>query len=165
MNNQNESMEIRRPNRTRHNYKQSIRATPEAVFPLLCPVRERDWEPGWNPDWVISNSGVAEKNCIFQTAAEPSPAIWVITLHDPQNHRVEMIKVTPGHTVGKLEISLIEDGNGGTQARVAYEFTSLGPAGDLFMQEFTGDWYKQFMRQWEEAMNHYLVQGEIIGRT
>lgn len=162
MNNQNQSTEIKRPNRTRHSFTQSIQGKPDAVFPLLCPVRELDWAPGWNLDWVISNSGVAEKNCIFQTPSETSAAIWVVTQHDPENHHVEMIKVTPGHTVGKLEISLADDGNDGTKAKIAYEFTSLGPAGDSFLEEFTGDWYRNFMQHWEEAMNHYLLTGEII---
>lgn len=162
MNMKSKSPDVKQPNHTRHSYTQSIQGTPDKVFPLLCPVRELDWVPGWNPDWVISNSGVVEKNCIFQTPAQPIPAIWVVTLHDSKRFEVEMIKVTPGHTVGKLEVSLKGEGNGNTKAQVAYEFTSLGPDGDAFMDQFTETWYRNFMRDWESAMNHYLLSGEIM---
>jgi len=30
------------------------------VFPLLCPVLELKWAPGWMPEMVISQSGVVE---------------------------------------------------------------------------------------------------------
>jgi hypothetical protein len=30
------------------------------------------------------------------------------------------------------------------------------------MEEFTENWYKNFMIEWERAMNHYLKTGGII---
>jgi hypothetical protein len=33
--------------RITHEYTQNNVAPPEKVFPLLCPVREADWVPGW----------------------------------------------------------------------------------------------------------------------
>jgi hypothetical protein len=36
-----------RGKRVVHEYKQHNVAPPEKVFPLLCPVREGDWAPGW----------------------------------------------------------------------------------------------------------------------
>jgi hypothetical protein len=36
-----------------------VAAPPDRVFPLLCPVRERDWLEGWEADMVYSASGVA----------------------------------------------------------------------------------------------------------
>lgn len=129
-------------------------------------MRETDWIPGWTADWVISNSGVAEQNCIFQTPPGPgaggTASIWVITRHDADAFEVEMIKVTPGHTVGKLQISLSAHGKTGTHATIAYEFTSLGPPGDTYLEGFTAQWYEQFMQVWEEQMNYYLETGELI---
>jgi hypothetical protein len=64
--------------------------------------------------------------------------------------------------VGKLEVELESDGSGGTKATVSYEFTSLGPAGDAFLEEISEEWYKNFMRNWERAMNHYLATGNLL---
>jgi hypothetical protein len=154
---------VKKPYRVRHCYTQSINAAPDQVFPLLCPVRELDWVPGWRPDWVISESGVGEPGCVFQTPGEgnTAPATWVVTEHHPESWHVEMIKVIPGHTVMKLEARLEDDGCGGTRATVAYTYTATGPEGEPFVDDRTGEWYERFMRGWEAAMNHYLATGEM----
>ena len=155
-------MKIVRPKRIRHSYTQTLIAPPERVFPLLCPVREIEWVPDWDPDLVLSNSGVAEADCVFVTPGSPSKAIWVITHYDPEGFRLEMIKVVPNHTVSKLEIALTPDGTDGTTAEVAYAYTSLGPEGDAFLDELTEEWYQGFMEEWENALNHYLSTREKI---
>ncbi len=33
--------------RVSHEYTQTNDAPPDEVFPLLCPVRESEWVPGW----------------------------------------------------------------------------------------------------------------------
>ena len=39
----------------------------DEVFPLLCPVRERDWLDGWEFRMIHSSSGLIEKDCVFAT--------------------------------------------------------------------------------------------------
>ena len=152
-------MQVSSPNRVKHSYTQSLAAHPDKVFPLLCPVREADWVPDWDPVLVLSNSGVAEKDCIFVTRDTSKESIWVITEFEPKNHKLEMIKVTPGHTVAKLEIHLSPAGDNRTAAEIAYTYPALGPEGDEFLNEFTAQWYKTFMQNWERAINHYLSTG------
>ena len=159
MSRQEEFSGIQRPNRVKHAYTQSVSGTPDQVFPLLCPIREHDWAPGWSTDWVLSTSGLVEQECMFQTPRPTNAkaaSIWIVTRHVPAAFEVEMYKVTPGHTVGKLEISLTAEGSTGTSALISYEFTSLGPDGDTFLAEFTAEWYERFMQGWETAINHYL---------
>ncbi len=155
-------MEVVKPRRIRRTYTQSLAAPPSGVFLLLCPVREEDWVPDWRPELVISASGVAEEDCMFVTPGDPANAIWIVTHHDLAAFELTMYKVTPGHTVGRLDIVLERDGNGGTKAEVSYEYTSLGPAGDAFLEDFTEEWYRGFMAGWELALNHYLETGEKI---
>lgn len=166
MNRQNKLEGINKPRRVKHSYTQSIKGTPEQVFPLLCPVREADWIPGWTTDWVISSSGVAEQDCIFQTPPRPgsgeAASIWVITRHDADAYEVEMFKVTPEFTVGKLQISLSARDKTRTDVTITYEFISLGPPGDTFLKEFTAQWYEKLMQVWEAQMNHYLATGALI---
>ena len=152
-------MILARPNRRRHSYTQSIDARPEDVFPLLCPVRELDWVDGWNPSLVLSNTGGAEADCIFTTPGTPKDTVWIVTRYEPEQLRLEMLMVTPGRTVGKLEISLRSKAGGRTAAEVAYTHTSLGPQGDEFLAGFTADWYRDFMETWETELNHFLATG------
>jgi hypothetical protein len=159
-------MNIVKPKRKKHGYAQQLNASPKVVFPLLCPVLEVDWAPGWMPELVISRSGVCEPECIFITPPEyPSEhenPIWIVTKHDPNNWIVEMYKVVPGHTISKLEISLVENSSTSTTAHISYEITSIGKEGEQFMEEFTEEWYEAFMVEWETAMNHYLDTGKKI---
>ena len=157
-------MKILSPKRIKRSYTQSLVAPPEKVFPLLCPVRERDWVPDWDPELVLSNSGIAEADCVFITRGSPQQTTWVITRYDPQGYTLEILKVTQNHTVGKLEIALAGDGDGGTSAEVSYTYTSVGPEGDAFLEEFTEAWYRDFMERWERTLNHYLSTGEKLSR-
>ncbi len=154
-------MNIRQPNRVAHRYTQQLCRPPAEVFPLLCPVREADWIDGWNPLVVFSTSGLAEPDCVFVTDAEPHDAIWYITRHEPARRFVEMIKITPGVTACKLSIE-VRDAPDGSEADVTYSHTSLGPQGDVFVASFTAEYYVQFMREWEDRINHYLAHGVAL---
>ena len=50
----------------------------------------------------------------------------------------------------------------GSEADVTYSHTSLGPQGDVFVASFTAEFYVQFMREWEDRMNHYLAHGTAL---
>lgn len=159
-------MNIKKPNRKKHGYAQHLNAPPETVFPLLCPVLEAEWVPDWVLEMVISQSGVCEQECIFITPpempSEPEKSIWVVTKYEPDNWALEMYKVTPEHTISKLEISLVGNSSNTTTAHISYEITSLGAVGDRFMEEFTRDWYVDFMVEWEKHMNYYLDTGNKL---
>jgi hypothetical protein len=157
----NDPMEIRKPNRVVRVYSQRLAGSPAQVFPLLCPVREVDWIEGWDPIAVISESGSAEAGCVFVTSATPADAVWVITQHDPDAGVIEMLKLSPGVTVCRLRIELAATA-AGCDARISYEHTSLGAAGDAFVAGFTAEFYEQFIRDWEARLNHYLSTGRRL---
>jgi hypothetical protein len=154
-------MKIVTPTRAVHTYTQHLVAPPEAVFPLLCPVREADWIEGWDPLLVVSDSGVAERDCVFVTPAQAADAIWYITRHEPGSGIVEMIKMTPKVTACRLSIQL-RAVEGGCEADITYAHTSLGPDGDAFVASFTADFYRRFMQDWESRINHYLREGSAL---
>ena len=154
-------MEIRKPYRVTRTYTQRLFAEPARVFPLLCPVREADWADGWDPLWVASETGVAEDGCVFVTPDTPHDAVWMVTRYDPGTGFVEMVMVVPEVTASRLSISLAPS-PAGTDARVTYTHTSLGPEGDAFVAAFTQEYYEAFMREWEAQLNHYLTTGEML---
>lgn len=78
-------MKIAKPVRVTRTWTQRLIGTPEEVFPLLCPVREADWIQGWDPIVVVSETGIAEADCVFTTAAAPTGSVWYITRHEPSN--------------------------------------------------------------------------------
>ena len=56
----------------------------------------------------------------------------------------------------------IDSSHNFTNANISYERTSIGSAGDAFMEEFAEEWYEGFMLEWERQMNHYLKTGRKI---
>jgi len=154
-------MNIVKPHRVTRSYTQRLNALPDQVFPLLCPVRESEWVNGWHPRLVVAESGLAELDCVFVTAAGPQEAIWMITQHDPVAHHLEIIKLIPGIVVGKIVIQLTAAPEGST-AEISYSFTALGPDGDRVVNEFTQKHFDEFMLTWETELNHFLATGERL---
>jgi len=111
--------------------------------------------------FVITQSGVAEPDCVFVTSASPSNAVWYVIRHEPKNAFVEMLKITPQVTACKLTIQLSPSA-AGSEATITYSHTSLGPEGDVFVARFTEDCYLQFVRDWEARLNHYLSHGTAL---
>lgn len=149
-------MVVEAPTRVRHTYVQYLQAAAAEVFPLLCPVRECEWVEGWKPHAVYSYSGYAEAGCVFTTPEDDAEAIWVVTRHDPENHRIAFVKTTPGIVVTTIDIALREDATGGTEAEVSYTYTALSENGRAVVEAMTEPAYEQFMRAWETALNDYL---------
>ena len=153
-------MRIEKPVRVRRTWTQHIKAPPDQVFQLLCPVRECDWVQGWKPAQVIAESGFAERDCVFTTSDQGQEAVWVFTEWDPDKGHVELIKVTPGVTVGHITVRLTAEPKG-TAAEITYMHTALSEEGRRFVENFSETFYARFMKEWQEAMNHYVETGEM----
>lgn len=149
--------------RVEHEYTQSNQGPPERVFPLLCPVREAEWVPGWKYRLVYSRSGVAELGCVFLTPNDDgSDATWLCTEYDPAHFRVAYAWVTAGMVACQIRVRLEPAERGTTRAHIAYSYTGLSPAGNREVERFTSQWFGDKMRGWEAAINHYLGTGKLI---
>lgn len=155
-------MKVVRPKRVKRTYTQRLVAPPAGVFPLLCPAGETEWAPGGQPAPAGPKTGSAAGNGTPAATAGRVDAVWIVTRYDAPAHELTMYKVIPGHTVGRLDIALEGDGKGRTAAEVSYEYTSLGPGGDSFLESFTEEWYQSFMSGWEVALNDFLRAGGKI---
>jgi hypothetical protein len=122
-------------------------------------VREREWVKDWRPKLVISESGVAEPWCIFVTPGIPEDALWLMTVHDPVDHRLEIIKIIPGVVIGTISVALAADGDAACTADITYAYTALSDHGERAVGEFTKEHFKRFMKTWETELNHYLSTG------
>lgn len=153
-------MNVLLPVRALREYTHRLVGTPDEVFPMLCPVREVEWVSEWDPYVVFSNTGVAEAGCVFVTRDGESESIWVITHHDPEAHRVEMVKVTPGLTAAKLEFKVEAEGEKASRMHVSYSHTALTREGRKFVADFDEERWNGFMQTMERELNHYLGSGD-----
>ena len=149
--------------RRSHQYKQTNDAPPERVFPLLCPVREAEWVPGWKYRLIYSQSGVAEDGCVFATPNENGPeTVWVVTHYDPAAFRLAFAWVQPGLVATQLRISLAPAPGGKTSSEIRYTYTGLSPEGNAQVERFTPEWFAKKMKGWETAINHFLRTGKLL---
>lgn len=153
-------MNVLPPVRVRREHTQNLVAPPDAVFPMLCPVREVEWVTGWDPYAVHSVTGVAEQDCVFVTRDDGVESTWVITEYDPEKHRIEFIKLTPGVTVAKLEFAVEPDGDAASKMHVAYTRTALSQEGRKAVAAFDEEYWAEFMSRMERELNHYLGMGD-----
>jgi len=155
-------MQVEKPCRVSRSFTQHLCASADQVFPLLCPVREGEWVKDWRPKLVISESGVAEPGCIFVTPGIPEDALWLMTVHDPVDHRLEILKIIPGMVIGTINVALAADGESACTADITYAYTALSEHGKRALKEFTKEHFKGFMKTWESELNHFLRTGEKL---
>jgi len=142
-------------------YVQTDDAPPERVFPLLCPVREAEWVPGWEYRLVYSKSGLAELGCVFTTPNEDgSESTWVTTEYEPPRG-IGFVWVWPGMLAARLRFEL-EAAGGKTRLRAQYEYTGLSEKGNAQVERYTEAWFADKMKKFEAALNHYLATGKAI---
>jgi len=150
-------------NRVSREYTQTNDALPEKVFPLLCPVREADWVPGWQYHLVYSESGVAEDGCVFSTPNDRgTETIWMVTHYDPGAFTIAYAWVEPGMIATQLRIALEPAAGGKTSAHIRYVYTGLSPAGNAVLDRYTKEWFQTKMQSWEKAINYFLGNGTLI---
>lgn len=165
--------------RVTREYTQTNSAPPEKVFPLLCPVREADWAPGWRYNLIYSDSGIAELGCVFTTPnptantreSQTSPApqsqpstdrTWITVDYDPVAFRVAFVWIQPTHIATEIRIQLTRSDDGNTRAHIRYRYTGLSPEGNREVESYNDGWFRNIMEGWETAINHYLRTGKMI---
>jgi hypothetical protein len=152
-------MRVEKPCRVSRCFTQHLCAPADEVFPLLCPIREMEWVKDWRPKLVVTESGVAEPGCIFVTPGVPEDALWLMRVHDPVDHRLEIIKIIPGMVIGTIAVALSADGESACTADINYAYTALSPHGERAIGEFTEVHFRGFMKTWESELNHFLRTG------
>jgi len=152
--------------RVTHEYMQNNVAPPGKVFPLLCPVREADWVPGWLYRLIYSESGVAERGCVFITPNEDATeTTWVVTDYDPASFRIGFAWVNPGLVAAEIRIHLSNSSGAQTShtsAFIQYTYTGLSTEGNREVERYDQKWFRHKMQSWEAAINHYLQTGKRI---
>jgi len=152
-----------RSNRVTHEYTQTNGVPAERVFPLLCPVREADWVPGWQYRMIYSLSGVAEDGCVFITPNEDkSETTWVVSEYDPAALRIAFVWVNPGRVAAQIRISLERAPQDTTRSHIRYVYTGLSEAGNREVERYDEAWFRHKMQSWETGINHYLRTGKVI---
>jgi hypothetical protein len=147
-------------------YNQMNTGNIKEVFPLLCPVRERDWIDGWDCKMIYSISGLIEKNCVFITQLnKDKETIWHVTQYDKKNYRIEFLRVTPKENTVRINMQLEKINESYTKTYISYLYTLLE---NTQVEEKMSQIEQSFlnsMTHWEKAINYYLKTGKKLKRV
>jgi len=148
--------------RVRFRATQHVRAEPEAIFPLLCPVREYDWIPAWECELVFTASGVAEEGCVFRTdrPGDGGTDTWVVSRYQPPE-RISFVRVNPLRAI-RYDVYLEPAGDGSTRLRWEQEITALDESGDHHVAAQRQEDFAAMIGNLERMLEHYLTTGEAL---
>jgi hypothetical protein len=136
---------------------------PEDVFPMLCPVREYEYIPGWECSIVYLDSGLAEQGGVFTTDSHGEGGqkdVWVISRYDP-NRAIEFIRVNGMRSmVHRIELQDTE--TGGTVVTLEQVITGLTEEGNHHVQTLKQSDFTAMLSHMEELLQHYLATGEAV---
>ncbi|MCI5083781.1 MAG: hypothetical protein MRY78_18935 [Saprospiraceae bacterium] len=127
------------------------------IFPLLCPVREKDWLDGWEYEMIYSKSGLAEENAVFTTPNEDGqPTVWQIIAYDSENYKIGFLRIRAGYEVVRIHIELTERADELTDCHISYRYTGLSEERNAFIENELESEFRESMKWWEKALNYYL---------
>ena len=149
--------------RVARKFVREIEATPEKIFPLLCPVKEFDWIEVWDCDVVFSESGVMENLCVFTTDDFDgvTGGVWVVSHYDSANFRIEFVVTFPKTHVEKLEIQLTRLDKGRTEIEWTRIGTSLNEAGSAYVKDYYGEQFNERTAMVLGLLEYYCKTGEM----
>jgi hypothetical protein len=149
--------------RVSKNYRQTINALPDKVFPLLCPICEAEWLDGWQYKMIYSDSGLVEEGAVFSTPREGEPdTVWVVTKHNPAKHEIEFTRITHQSRTCVLRIGVSPKNENCSHVDISYTYTGISPSGNDFIDALTEEVFCEDMKFWEASVNYYLKTGKQL---
>lgn len=145
----------------------TLNAPLEKGFLLFGPIREKDWAPGWDPRILYPTSNRVEERMIFKTSSHTghgeSEYTWTVSKYSPDQALIEYLVFT-SERVWWITIQCREAvPDQTTEAEITYTYTGLTSKGNEINARALQSMYAHDLRDWEEAINHYLRTGERIG--
>jgi hypothetical protein len=137
----------------------------EAVFKLLCPVKNDDWLPGWREqrEIIYTDSGSAEAGCVFRVTNQPhlmGSAVLVNTVFKPFE-KIQYAAINPD-LVYQIQWDLTAVENG-TELTIARTWTALTADAENFLQQLD-DTGEQSLPMLFEMAEYYLTYGKMMSK-
>ena len=134
-------------------------AAASTALPLFGPVRETEWAPDWNPEFVYPAENRQAAGAVFTTRQHDSDLVWMLIAYDEAALRVEYVVIWPGICATRLDIALTPLDAHTSRASVTYRRTSLSERGDEYVRNFAAHFPSQ-RDHWQQAISKRLRELE-----
>ena len=150
-------MSIFNARHVRREHTITVDAAVERVFPLLTPLGEELWVPGWKPAYLYPPSGEMMAGLVFTTGSGDDATYWSVIAYDPARYVSRYARVTPASRFGFVDVACAAAAPARTRVTVAYTYTALTEAGNAFIDAFTDAGYREMIEEWRSLMNIWLA--------
>lgn len=135
----------------------SLHGTPDEVFPLFGPGREREWAHDWAPEAIYPSHIAAIPGSVFRTY-HGGEAIWVMNAYDEDARIVSYTNFRTGDRVTQIRVAVEPDPlhEARSLAHIRYAIVALSELGTRYIAHFNDAHYAAMMREWENEINVLL---------
>ena len=150
--------------RKRIEFSGTWETTVEELFPLLCPVREADWIPGWDSELIYTDSGLAEDNCVFKTDKSNAvgDGLWMFIGYE-LNRYIEFVRIQED-VILRARITVKDNNDGTVSATWNVLHTGLTEKGNMEIDKLSEENPPQ-AGPLVKMIDNYLKKGKTISRA
>ncbi|MCX6101068.1 MAG: hypothetical protein NTV92_06570 [Candidatus Bipolaricaulota bacterium] len=135
------------------------------AFPLFGPLREREWAEGWNPEVVWPATESIQERMVFIVRSPHGhghDSTWLISRYAADGGLLEYTVFSPDsvHWI-LIRCRAVEDGRA-TEAEITYTYVGTSEDARFQNERALETIYHRNLKDWEEAINHYLRTGQRI---
>jgi hypothetical protein len=142
---------------THNEFKFTVYAPYERVFPLFGALEEKKWSPGWNPEFIHPSPASDQQGMVFTVEHAGMKSVWTNTALDVARGHVQYVYIVNNALVTLLDIHVAKAGVTETEVSVVYERTALTPEANEHAAQFAkGD--AKAGPEWAKAINGYLAK-------
>jgi hypothetical protein len=144
--------------RFRHTHTITVALAPGRAMPLFTARGERDWVPGWVPEFPAGEpdgADIEDEGTVFVTAAHGKTTYWVVAARSDRS--VRYARVTPGRSCGTVDVRERESGAAHTALDVTYDLTALTAEGEQELHGFAARFAEE-IGDWERAIATALAR-------
>ncbi len=146
----------------------TLKAPIEKVFPLFNPVKEKEWADDWEPQFLTASmqDQDIQERMVFKTKSphghDEIDYIWTISKYLPDRSFIEYTVFTPERLWWiTIQCSKVIS-NHLTNAEITYTYVGLTDKGNAINEKALQLMYAHDLKDWEKAINHYLITGEKL---
>jgi hypothetical protein len=142
----------------------TVAAPLERALELFGPIRQKDWAEGWDPQLIDPASEIVEERIVFTTQShhgqEEPDDVWIVSAYSVADSFIEYT-VFAHERIWWIEIACTETvPREQTKAEIAFTFLGLTGRGNSLNREALELIFADDLRDWEQAIDHYLKTGE-----
>lgn len=131
----------------------------DAIFPLFTPLGEKDWVPGWDPEFLHPEDGGTARGMVFRTRHGGEETLWTCADWEPERRYVRYIRVTPASRFGAVAVTCEAAGPDATRATIGYTYTALTPAGEAALDAMDAVSFTAMIDRWRDLIADYRARG------